>query len=243
MIQSVCEEERPRPGTETATLGPSLRAGSPMISSDLGRWPGRGLPNWHGPAPAAGQRPFGGPSIDGAALVRVGGAPSASSLRPLSHRCTPPGSCPLFLQPPVDGAGGDAQQLGAQALVAAGVGQRGVDDPALDLFQRRARRRRSATCRRRAALPPLRTSGGRSSSSMAAPARQHHRALDGVLQLAHVARPVVAGQRLGGGAREARQVPAVALAVELQEVLGQQRARRRADRAAAGCGTAMTFSR
>src|SRR3569833_316609 len=129
---------------------------------------------------------------------------------------------PLLFRAAVGGARGDAQQLRAQALVATRVRQRRVDDPPLDLLQRRPHRERQrlAVAQRARSRAHL----GRQIVSLdGGPARQHHRARDRVLQLADVARPIVAGHGLGGGAREAGQPTPVALGVELQEVLGPQR--------------------
>src|SRR5689334_11991443 len=53
--------------------------------------------------------------------------------------------------------------------------------------------------------------------------REHHRALDGVLELAHVAGPVVGAHHVDGGAREALHGLVVLLAEAREEVLGEER--------------------
>ena len=58
---------------------------------------------------------------------------------------------------------------------------------------------------------------------MRVPGAQHHRALDHVLELAHVARPVVVHQQVERFRRELEFGTRVLLAVLLEEVLHQQR--------------------
>jgi hypothetical protein len=63
-------------------------------------------------------------------------------------------------------------------------------------------------------------------------AAEQHGALDGVLQFAHVARPRILHHLLHGGRREADDLLAIAGAVAVEKVLGQQAECLRGGRAA-----------
>jgi len=129
---------------------------------------------------------------------------------------------PFLLESAVDRPGGDAEELRTEAFVPPDVRQGGVDDPPFDLLERRSHHEgeRSPVSRDAPAAAHL----GRQIVDLdRGSARKHHGALDGVLELAHVARPLVAAQRLRGGARKSRQVAVVARGISLKEVLGQER--------------------
>ena len=68
-----------------------------------------------------------------------------------------------------------------------------------------------------------RTCSGIRSGPMRVPVRQHDRALDDVLELAHVARPVVVHQQIERFGRQLECGPRVLVAVLLEEVLDEQR--------------------
>src|SRR5262249_7590861 len=116
----------------------------------------------------------------------------------------------------VDGPGSDAEEPRGQRLVAAGVAERLADQEPLDLLERHAQGHRERPAERRPgglrAAPGSRrlASRGADRSRKIAErelrlAAEHHRSLDGVLELAHVAGPGVGreGRKgLGGDARE-----------------------------------------
>src|SRR5690348_7959868 len=98
----------------------------------------------------------------------------------------------VALELPVDGPGGDAQEPRGHALVAAGVAERLLEHPPLDLLQRRPDGDDHVACRSARTL----ADGLRQVPDVQhVAAGEHHRALDGVLQLAHVARPGVVLER------------------------------------------------
>ena len=76
---------------------------------------------------------------------------------------------PFLFEAPVDGARGDAQQLGAQALVTTDVGQGGVDDRGARISPRGVPMAKVTLLPSVSPEPPLRTSAGRFSASMAGP--------------------------------------------------------------------------
>src|SRR3954452_11240020 len=125
------------------------------------------------------------------------------------------GSEPMLLEPPVEGAAREAQRLGGLADVAV-AGERLLDQHPLDLLQRQILQlaRGSRGRRRRLQAQVLRP------HEVAAP--HEHAALDGVVELAYVARPRVALQSGDRRLLEAPEALAVALRVLLQELLGQR---------------------
>ncbi len=108
-----------------------------------------------------------------------------------------------------------------EVLVALGVPQRLVDHAALDLVHRRADGDHDLRGR---AHRPLAHRLGQVVHLDDVAAAEHHRALDGVLQLAHVAGPgVVLEHAAAASSEKPRTALRVLRRVALQEVLGEQR--------------------
>ena len=119
----------------------------------------------------------------------------------------------VALQPAVERAARQAERAGGVADVAV-ARHRLLDQERLDFLEAHVLEPRG-----RAAVdaqPEVAGADGR-------PLRHQHRALDGVIQLAHVARPAMVDQDLHRRGIEPGERLAIALRVLAQEVLGEQR--------------------
>ncbi len=124
----------------------------------------------------------------------------------------------VLLQPVLDLPDADPEDLGGPRRGAAHHLEGPQDRLALDLVERRAgdERARGALARPRAPERRRQVVGGQ-----LRPLAEHHRALDDVLELADVARPVVGEQRVERARREAADLLAVRLGVLVDEVRHQ----------------------
>src|SRR2546426_2234024 len=124
----------------------------------------------------------------------------------------------LALELARDGARVDAEQLRRLGLVAPGDPESLVEQPLLDLGERRADQLEDGVARRAFHPDDFVWQVFRLDAVLAC---EHDTALDEVLELPHVPRPRVGLEPLDRLAREALELPAVLGSVDAQEVLGE----------------------
>src|SRR5262249_44666042 len=121
---------------------------------------------------------------------------------------------PIPLESPVERAPAQTQRLGGLTDVAVEAGHGFLDQEALDFLEAHILEPSASLARRPHAEIAL---------THERPLRHQHGTLDGVIELADVARPAVLEQELHGTALETGQSLAIALRVLTQEMLRQQR--------------------
>ena len=120
----------------------------------------------------------------------------------------------IFFDAPIERGAAQSQGLGSLRNIAVAAAKNLADEQGFNLIDAHIFKRRRCSSRSR---------DGKVGRLNLLTAAEQHRALHRVFEFAHVARPGILHQLLHGGGREANHLLAIAGAVAVEKVRGQQR--------------------